>query len=78
MSKMKLIQYIVIALFCAIFVYNAISYSFTQDDAFISYRYVKNFLNGDGLTGAAVPEGLVELLRSGGFTDGYRGLIARG
>jgi ATP-dependent Lhr-like helicase len=35
-------------------------------------------VNGDGLTGAAVPEGLVELLRSGGFTDGYRGLIARG
>ncbi len=50
MSKLKLIQYIVLVLFCAFFVYNAISYSFTQDDAFISYRYVKNFLNGDGLT----------------------------
>lgn len=50
MSKIKLIQYIVLVLFCALFVYNAISYSFTQDDAFISYRYVKNFLNGDGLT----------------------------
>ena len=35
-------------------------------------------VNGDGLTGAAVPGGLVELLRSAGFADGYRGLIARG
>ncbi len=35
-------------------------------------------VNGDGLTGAAVPGGLVELLRAGGFADGYRGLIARG
>ena len=50
MSKPKLIQYTVLVLFCAVFVINAISYSFTQDDAYISYRYVKNFLNGDGLT----------------------------
>ena len=35
-------------------------------------------VNGDGLMGAAVPAGLVELLRAGGFVDGYRGLIARG
>ena len=35
-------------------------------------------VNGDGLMGAAVPAGLVELLRAGGFADGYRGLIARG
>ncbi len=35
-------------------------------------------VNGDGLTGAAVPGGLVELLRAAGFADGYRGLIARG
>ena len=35
-------------------------------------------VNGDGLTGAAVPGGLVELLRSAGFADGYRGLVARG
>jgi ATP-dependent Lhr-like helicase len=34
-------------------------------------------VNGDGLSGA-VPDGLVELLRSAGFADGYRGLIARG
>ncbi len=35
-------------------------------------------VNGDGVGGAAVPGGLVELLRSAGFADGYRGLIARG
>ncbi len=35
-------------------------------------------VNGDGLTGPAVPDGLVELLRSTGFADGYRGLVARG
>ncbi len=35
-------------------------------------------VNGDGLSGAAVTGGLVELLRNTGFADGYRGLIARG
>ena len=50
MPKLKLIQYAILILFCAVFIIIAISYSFTQDDAFISYRYVKNFLNGDGLT----------------------------
>jgi ATP-dependent Lhr-like helicase len=35
-------------------------------------------VNGDGLMGAAVPDGLVESLRTVGFADGYRGLIARG
>ena len=33
----------------AVFVVHAISLNFTQDDAFISYRYVKNFTNGHGL-----------------------------
>ena len=33
----------------AIFVVQSLSLNFTQDDAFISYRYVKNFLNGHGL-----------------------------
>jgi len=27
----------------------ALNLDFLQDDAFISYRYVQNFLNGDGL-----------------------------
>ncbi len=32
-----------------VFTYLAIKLSFIQDDAYISYRYVANFLNGDGL-----------------------------
>ncbi|MBN4072320.1 hypothetical protein JYU03_00195 [bacterium AH-315-F03] len=31
------------------FAYNAFELNFIQDDAYISYRYVANFLNGDGL-----------------------------
>ena len=33
----------------AIFVVHSILLDFTQDDAFISFRYVKNFVNGEGL-----------------------------
>jgi len=40
---------IILLLIIAIFVVHAISLNFTQDDAFISYRYVKNFINGHGL-----------------------------
>ena len=31
------------------FLYNSIELNFIQDDAYISYRYVANYLNGDGL-----------------------------
>lgn len=34
-------------------------------------------VNGDSLTGADAPDGFVELLRSAGFADGYRGMIHR-
>jgi hypothetical protein len=40
---------IILVLIIAIFVVHALSLNFTQDDAFISYRYVKNFINGHGL-----------------------------
>jgi len=43
--KEKIILFLIIA----IFVVHALSLNFTQDDAFISYRYVKNFINGHGL-----------------------------
>ncbi len=49
MSKTKILRIVIIALFSILFIYHALLVSFTQDDAFISYRYVKNFLNGDGL-----------------------------
>ncbi|KPK74668.1 MAG: hypothetical protein AMJ89_05645 [candidate division Zixibacteria bacterium SM23_73] len=40
---------IILLLIIAIFVVHALNMNFTQDDAFISYRYVKNFINGHGL-----------------------------
>ena len=40
---------IILLLIIGIFVVHALSLNFTQDDAFISYRYVKNFVNGQGL-----------------------------
>ncbi len=49
MSKTKIILIVITVLFAALFVYHALLVWFTQDDAYISYRYVKNFLNGEGL-----------------------------
>lgn len=40
---------IILLLIIAIFVVHALSMNFTQDDAYISYRYVRNFLDGHGL-----------------------------
>ena len=40
---------IILLLIIGIFVVHALSMNFTQDDAFISYRYVKNFIDGHGL-----------------------------
>ena len=33
----------------ALFVYSSVTYDFTQDDAYISFRYAANFLDGKGL-----------------------------
>ncbi len=33
----------------ALFVYSSLTYDFTQDDAYISFRYAANFLDGKGL-----------------------------
>ena len=35
-------------------------------------------VNGDAVTGADAPDGFVELLRTSGFADGYRGMTYRG
>jgi arabinofuranosyltransferase len=43
--KVKLILLVIVS----IFVVHSLSLNFTQDDAFISYRYVKNLINGHGL-----------------------------
>ncbi len=41
--------YLLAALAIAIFQYSCFKYELTQDDAYISFRYAQNFLNGDGL-----------------------------
>lgn len=40
---------VVLLIIITIFVAQALSLNFTQDDAFISYRYAKNFIQGKGL-----------------------------
>jgi arabinofuranosyltransferase len=40
---------LIIAVAVMLFILNCFRYSFTQDDAFISFRYAANFLHGDGL-----------------------------
>ncbi|MEW5924100.1 MAG: hypothetical protein AB1746_08945 [Candidatus Zixiibacteriota bacterium] len=49
MPKIKPLYMIILAALVAVYVFHAFSLVFTQDDAFISYRYVKNFLGGIGL-----------------------------
>ena len=47
--------------------------SLVKDDRIKSMEIRK--VNGAGLADA--PDGVVELLRSAGFADGYRGMVAR-
>ncbi len=49
MPKVKSVYIIIAAALAAIYVAHTLSLVFTQDDAFISYRYVKNCLGGVGL-----------------------------
>jgi len=43
------LAYIILAAIAAGFVVHCVSLNFTQDDAFISYRYVRNLIQGHGL-----------------------------
>ena len=45
----KLIPWIIIAAVAVFGLYQAISLAWVCDDAFISFRYAKNFINGNGL-----------------------------
>ena len=49
MPKIKPLYLIILAALIAVYVIHTLSLAFTQDDAFISYRYVKDFLGGIGL-----------------------------
>ena len=48
-KEMKIKVKVILLVIIAIFVVHSLNLNFTQDDAFISYRYVKNLINGDGL-----------------------------
>jgi len=50
MTKIKPVYLIILIALTAIYIFHTTSLIFTQDDAFISYRYVKNFLGGIGLS----------------------------
>ena len=41
--------YVLMAMAMGVFIYSCFYYELTQDDAFISFRYAQNFLNGHGL-----------------------------
>ncbi|HVP58319.1 MAG TPA: hypothetical protein VMU02_09490 [bacterium] len=47
--KVDYLAWIVLAAIVAGFIVHSISLNFTQDDAFISYRYVRNLIQGHGL-----------------------------
>lgn len=42
-------NYVVLILACAVFIFNCFQIDLTQDDAYISFRYAANYLNGEGL-----------------------------
>ena len=46
---MNKIVLILLAILCLIFILHALYYEHVQDDAYISYRYVENFVEGHGL-----------------------------
>lgn len=43
------VVYILLGVICLIFVYLCFQTKFVQDDAYITFRYVENFINGNGL-----------------------------
>ncbi len=45
----KFVPYALLAAFALLFFYYAKSFNFIQDDSYITYRYVKNFAEGNGL-----------------------------
>lgn len=49
LSRSELVTYSVLAVAIAVFVWVALSFNFVQDDAYITFRYVANYLSGDGL-----------------------------
>lgn len=49
LKEMEIRVLVPLLVMLTLFVVHCLSLNFTQDDAFISYRYAKNFVNGQGL-----------------------------
>jgi arabinofuranosyltransferase len=64
MTKKNILQLAILLIIAAVFIIHAFSLSFTQDDSYISYRYVKNFLNGNGL-----------VFNPGEYVEGYTNFL---
>jgi arabinofuranosyltransferase len=47
--RSEVVTYTVVAVAIAVFAWVSLSFNFVQDDAYISFRYVAKYLNGDGL-----------------------------
>ncbi|SYZ72702.1 membrane hypothetical protein [Candidatus Zixiibacteriota bacterium] len=58
------IQFIFLILIVALYLFHALNLSFTQDDSYISYRYVQNFLDGKGL-----------VFNPGEYVEGYTNFL---
>lgn len=60
----RVIKIIALLFLLLIFLYTALQIEFIQDDAYISFKYVKNFLNGDGL-----------VFNQGEYVEGYTNFL---
>jgi arabinofuranosyltransferase len=47
--RLRLVTYVLLGAILAFFIWQSLAFAFYQDDAYISYRYVANYLHGDGL-----------------------------
>ena len=64
MSRKNILHLAILLIIAAIFMAHTLSLSFTQDDSYISYRYVQNFLDGKGL-----------VFNAGEYVEGYTNFL---
>jgi len=60
----KIINYIILLIAVIGYIFLVFSYNFTQDDAFISFRYAENFAEGRGL-----------VFNQGEYIEGYTNFL---
>jgi arabinofuranosyltransferase len=64
MSRKNILHLAILLIIAGIFIAQTVSLSFTQDDSYISYRYVQNFLDGKGL-----------VFNAGEYVEGYTNFL---